>query len=116
MVLTTSGISTVVTVDILVIGRRDLRSSFGSAICCHLTLAFRSIWDERRPSSASVELVHCHGDIIDGGDSDDSNSVRKASGSNYLSQQSFRLHVKSQLFVVKASCIVRASEFATAEL
>jgi hypothetical protein len=71
MVLTTSGISTVVAVDILVIGRRDLQSSFGSAICCHLTLAFRFIWDERRASSVSVELVYCPGDIIDSGDSDE---------------------------------------------
>jgi hypothetical protein len=71
MVLTISGITTVVTVDILVIGRRDLRSSFGSTICSHLTLAFRSIWDARRATSASVELVYCHGDIIDGGDSDE---------------------------------------------
>jgi hypothetical protein len=34
-------------------------------------LAFSSIWDEGRASSASVELVYCHVDIIDGGDSDE---------------------------------------------
>jgi hypothetical protein len=74
MVLTTSGISTVVTVDILVIGRRDLRSSLGSTICCHLTQAFGCVWIERSASSARVEQNYCLGDIIDGGD-----MIRKAS-------------------------------------